>query len=246
MHADSFPGLSRWCQEWSGYSLSLPWTCGPLVPGLDFCFTLDCFTHALCPSSGCPSQESETCSEDKLMSVALQLADFQVLPRMYPVRAAMPSALKIPLLSAPPARWPWERSLLSAHCPQPSFAPGRQSKLGLDSYLHRGPRRDRHASGSSPDGGKIRRGSNQQVTSLALEMPGATPSRLGSVSGTAGPWQEEVRATWQLCRGICSCCDMALGSGHMPTAGDCVTSPHCPFLVTGPCGQPLSNQSCPP
>lgn len=53
------------------------------------------------------------------MSVALQLADFQVLPRMYPVRAAMPSALKIPLLSAPPARWPGSPacSLHTAHSP---------------------------------------------------------------------------------------------------------------------------------
>lgn len=31
-------------------------------------------------------------------------------------------------------------------------------------------------------------------------------------------WDHGTRATWQLCSGICSCSDMALGSGHMPTA----------------------------
>lgn len=66
--------------------LALP-AMGALVPGLDFCSTLDCYTHGLCPGTACPSWESGTHFEDKFIIVALYSGDFQVLPGTYPVRS---------------------------------------------------------------------------------------------------------------------------------------------------------------
>lgn len=90
---------SQTCPDgvWNGLGIaSHPPDMGALVPGLDFCSTLDCFTHGLCPSTSRPSQESETRFEDKLMSVALHSAASQVLPRTSPVRACHPSCPENP------------------------------------------------------------------------------------------------------------------------------------------------------
>lgn len=135
--------------------------------------------------------------EHKLLSVALHSADSRVLPRTYPVSACHPSCPENPTAVCSTCLMALAAQPALCTLPTPLFCPGRQSKLGLDSLLLRGPRRAHHASSSSPEWGQISGGSKHQVTSLVLPMPDATPARLGSVPGTVGSWHEGHMAAVQ-------------------------------------------------